>query len=109
VAGDSTVQTYDVVHYPQAGWGQFLACGLKPGAVVINRAIGGRSTKSFIAEGRWDRLMAEIKPGDTVLIQFGHNDATKAKPERYADPRCSATICCASSGSRAGRGPTRCW
>jgi lysophospholipase L1-like esterase len=60
--GRFTVQTYDVVHYPQAGWGQFLACGLKPGAVVINRAIGGRSTKSFIAEGRWDRLMAEIKP-----------------------------------------------
>jgi lysophospholipase L1-like esterase len=86
VAGDSTVQTYDVVHYPQAGWGQFLACGMKPGAVVLNRAIGGRSTKSFIAEGRWDRLMAEIKPGDTVLIQFGHNDATKAKPERFADP-----------------------
>ncbi|MDE1914828.1 MAG: rhamnogalacturonan acetylesterase [Sphingomonadales bacterium] len=86
VAGDSTVQTYDVVHYPQAGWGQFLVCGLKPGAVVINRAIGGRSTKSFITEGRWDGMMAEMKPGDTVLIQFGHNDATKAKPERYADP-----------------------
>lgn len=86
LAGDSTMQTYDVAHYPQAGWGQFLACGLKPGALVINRAIGGRSTKSFIAEGRWDRLMAEIRPGDTVLIQFGHNDATRAKPERFADP-----------------------
>ena len=86
LAGDSTVQDYDAVHYPQAGWGQFLACGMKPGAVVINRAIGGRSTKSFIAEGRWDRMMAELKPGDTVLIQFGHNDATVAKPERFASP-----------------------
>lgn len=86
IAGDSTVQTYNTVHYPQGGWGQFLACGLKPGTVVLNRAIGGRSTKSFINEGRWDRMMAEMQRGDTVLIQFGHNDATKAKPERYADP-----------------------
>jgi lysophospholipase L1-like esterase len=86
IAGDSTVQTYDPTRYPQAGWGQFLGCGLADGTPVINRAIGGRSTKSFINEGRWDRLMAEVGKGDTVLIQFGHNDATKAKPERFADP-----------------------
>ena len=86
IAGDSTVQTYAAERYPQGGWGQFLACGLSGDVVVINRAIGGRSTKSFINEGRWDRMMAEVRPGDTVLIQFGHNDATKAKPERYADP-----------------------
>jgi lysophospholipase L1-like esterase len=86
LAGDSTMQTYDEPRYPQGGWGQFLGCGLKNGAVVINRAIGGRSTKSFIAEGRWDRMMSEVRPGDTVIVQFGHNDATKAKPERYADP-----------------------
>jgi len=86
IAGDSTVQTYDATHYPQAGWGQFLACGMTQDAVIINRAIGGRSTKSFINEGRWDALMGELHRGDTVLIQFAHNDATKAKPERYADP-----------------------
>jgi lysophospholipase L1-like esterase len=86
IAGDSTVQTYDTTRYPQAGWGQFLGCGLAEGTPVVNRAIGGRSTKSFINEGRWDRLMAELVKGDTVLIQFGHNDATKAKPERFADP-----------------------
>lgn len=86
IAGDSTVQTYDAARYPQAGWGQFLACGLSRDAIVLNRAIGGRSTKSFVNEGRWTRLMAEVRAGDTVLIQFGHNDATKAKPERYADP-----------------------
>ncbi|RVU04501.1 rhamnogalacturonan acetylesterase [Novosphingobium umbonatum] len=86
LAGDSTVQTYYKARYPQAGWGQFLGCGLAPQVAVINRAIGGRSTKSFINEGRWDRLMGELQKGDTVLIQFGHNDATKAKPERFADP-----------------------
>jgi lysophospholipase L1-like esterase len=86
LAGDSTVQTYTPDRFPQGGWGQFLACGLSGDAAVVNRAIGGRSTKSFINEGRWDRMMAEVRPGDTVLIQFGHNDATKAKPERFADP-----------------------
>jgi len=86
IAGDSTVQTYAPERYPQGGWGQFLACGLSGDAVVVNRSIGGRSTKSFINEGRWDRMMGEVRAGDTVLIQFGHNDATKAKPERFADP-----------------------
>ncbi|WP_394654124.1 rhamnogalacturonan acetylesterase [uncultured Sphingomonas sp.] len=84
IASDSTAMTYAGNRYPQTGWGQMLGCGLQPGTEVINRAIGGRSTKSFIAEGRWDRLMEESKPGDTVLIQFGHNDASANKPERWA-------------------------
>lgn len=84
IAGDSTAQTYKGDKYPQTGWGQMLPCGLASDVRVENRAMGGRSTKSFIAEGRWDRLMADLQPGDTVLIQFGHNDATVAKPERYA-------------------------
>lgn len=84
IASDSTAMTYGADRYPQLGWGQMLACGLQPGTDVINRAIGGRSTKSFIAEGRWDRLMAESRPGDTVLIQFGHNDASSNRPERFA-------------------------
>ncbi len=85
IASDSTAQTYDASRYPQAGWGQFLACGLSADATVINRAIGGRSTRTFISEGRWDRLMADVQPGDTVLIQFGHNDSTRYRPERFAD------------------------
>lgn len=84
IASDSTAMTYGADKYPQTGWGQMLACGLQPGTEVINRAIGGRSTKSFIAEGRWDRLMTESRPGDTVLIQFGHNDASSNRPERFA-------------------------
>lgn len=84
IASDSTAQVYKADRYPQSGWGQMLPCGLQPDTVVVNRAIGGRSTKSFIAEGRWDSLLAEAKPGDVVLIQFGHNDSSTTKPERYA-------------------------
>jgi lysophospholipase L1-like esterase len=84
IASDSTAQAYAADRYPQTGWGQMLPCGLSADAVVVNRAIGGRSTKSFIAEGRWDTLLAEAKPGDVVLIQFGHNDSSSNKPERYA-------------------------
>lgn len=84
IASDSTAQNYPADRYPQTGWGQMLPCGMAPDAVLVNRAIGGRSTKSFLAEGRWDALLAEAKPGDVILIQFGHNDASTTKPERYA-------------------------
>lgn len=84
IASDSTAQHYAADRYPQTGWGQMLPCGLSADAVVVNRAIGGRSTKSFLAEGRWDSLLAEAKPGDIVLIQFGHNDSSTTKPERFA-------------------------
>lgn len=86
IAGDSTAQTYGLERSPQAGWGQYLSCGLASTAKVINRAMAGRSTRTFIGEGRWDQLMVETRPGDTILIQFAHNDANRAKPERYADP-----------------------
>jgi lysophospholipase L1-like esterase len=63
-----------------------LKCFLDDSVTVDNRARGGRSTKSFIAEGLLDALAGQTSPGDTVLIQFGHNDATVSKPERYASP-----------------------
>lgn len=84
IASDSTAANYGVDRYPQLGWGMMLKCGLQPGVEVVNRAVGGRSTRTFISEGRWDALIAESKPGDTVLIQFGHNDASVSRPERYA-------------------------
>lgn len=83
IAGDSTAAHYGPERYPQMGWGMVLACHLPADITVINRAMGGRSTKSFIAEGRYDALAAELAPGDVLLIQFGHNDTTIAKPERY--------------------------
>ena len=87
MAGDSTMQTYRGNYAPQQGWGQRMQELVKEGVKVNNRSIGGRSTKSFKNEKRWENLVAEIKKGDFVIIQFGHNDGTKAKPERYTDPR----------------------
>lgn len=84
IASDSTAANYAAERFPQVGWGMMLKCGLADGVEVVNRAIGGRSTRSFIAEGHWDKLLADAQPGDVVLIQFGHNDATAARPERYA-------------------------
>jgi len=84
IASDSTAQAYGADRYPQTGWGQMLECGLAPDVEVLNRAIGGRSTRTFLSEGRWDTLLEDAQPGDLVLIQFGHNDASSNRPERYA-------------------------
>ncbi|WP_285229636.1 rhamnogalacturonan lyase family protein [Paenibacillus albidus] len=87
LAGDSTVQTYDPYWQPQAGWGQMLSKFFDLGKVTINnKSIGGRSSKSFIVEGRLDEILRMIRPGDYFLVQFGHNDATISVPERYASP-----------------------
>lgn len=86
IAGDSTAANYAPARYPQSGWGQFLACALDGTTEVRNHAVGGRSTRTFIGENRLDRIRSEIRPGDTLLIQFGHNDANTVKIERYADP-----------------------
>lgn len=85
MAGDSTMQTYRDRDYPQQGWGQRVQELTVDGVKVSNQSLGGRSTKSFKAENRWANIMKEVKKGDFVIIQFGHNDATKAKPERYAE------------------------
>lgn len=86
IAGDSTVQTYDPYWEPQAGWGQMLPRYFNNDVSFNNQAIGGRSTKNFITEGRLDDVLRALKPGDYFLVQFGHNDATISIPERYASP-----------------------
>lgn len=83
IASDSTAQDYRADKYPQSGWGTMLRCALAPNVTVENRAIGGRSTNSFIREGRLDTIAADLRRGDTLLIQFGHNDQSIDKPERY--------------------------
>lgn len=71
IAGDSTVRNSRL----QRGWGQDIGRFLDGGKIrVANRAIGGRSSRTFFTEGRWDKMLAEMKAGDLVLIQFGHND-----------------------------------
>ena len=78
IVGDSTLNS----NAPLRGWGQELAQFFDQRKInVVNRAIGGRSSRTFQNEGRWDKVLAEMKPGDLVLIQFGHNDVG-----RYDDP-----------------------
>lgn len=84
--GDSTMQTYDPYWMPQAGWGQFFARFLSDRVLVDNRSIGGRSSRSFINQGRLDEVLRLVRPGDYVYVQFGHNDATYTVPERYTPP-----------------------
>jgi lysophospholipase L1-like esterase len=87
IASDSTAANYGPSAYPQMGWGMVLKCSLDPRVEVVNLARGGRSTKTFIEEGLWDGLLSKLQPGDTVLIQFGHNDADRVKIVRFTDPK----------------------
>jgi lysophospholipase L1-like esterase len=71
LAGDSTLNSRD----PMRGWAQDLGRFFDPAKLnVVNRAIGGRSSRTFYTEGRWQSIVDAIKPGDWVVIQFGHND-----------------------------------
>ena len=84
IAGDSTAQTYDYKNaYPQTGWGQAFADYFTDDIVIENRSMAGRSSKSYNNDGRLDRILTEMHPGDYVFIQFGINDGAENKPERY--------------------------
>jgi rhamnogalacturonan acetylesterase len=72
IIGDSTVKNNQAGF---KGWGDFIAPLLPPQVVEVkNHAIGGRSSRSFMTEGRWDEVQKQLQPGDIVLMQFGHND-----------------------------------
>ncbi|PPK85632.1 lysophospholipase L1-like esterase [Neolewinella xylanilytica] len=106
--GDSTVadyadnyepgENYMQTRYPVTGWGQvmqerfdttdlsaFQGLFSADSVIVDDRARGGRSTRTFFQEGRWREVHRLLRPGDLVLMQFGHNDAAEGKPERYVD------------------------
>ena len=85
-AGDSTVQFNGIETYPQTGMGQTLPLYLKEETIIRNFAKNGRSTKSFMKEGRLSRIEKEIGKGDFLFIQFGHNDEKESDPLRYTEP-----------------------
>lgn len=87
MAGDSTMSIKHVKDYPETGWGMPFSYFFDSGVKVDNRAENGRSTKTFISEGRWQRINNELKSGDYVIIQFGHNDQSTRKGERYTPPK----------------------
>ena len=82
--GDSTMANKPL-DLPERGWGMALGKFLTDPAMVKNHAMTGRSTKSFIDEGRWAAVEAELARGDFVIIQFAHNDEKQEDPKRYAD------------------------
>lgn len=84
LVGDSTMANKQQRYYPEAGWGMPFAYFFKPSVKVDNRAMNGRSTRTFIEEGRWKAVVDSLQEGDYVLIQFGHNDEVKTK-KSYID------------------------
>ena len=79
--GDSTMANKPVIPAnSERGWGQLLSLYFQESLQVENHAVNGRSAKSFVAEGRWKKIVDRIAPGDFVLIQFGHNDQKDKSP-----------------------------
>ena len=83
LVGDSTMCSYEPSRAPLTGWGMPFVHFFDSSVVIDNRARGGRSTRTFISENRWQPIADSLQAGDYVLIQFGHND--EAKEEIYRD------------------------
>jgi len=84
--GDSTMSNKKIEAYPETGWGMPFKYFFDSSVVVDNRARNGRSTRSFISENLWQPVADKLKEGDYVFIQFGHNDESKEKVDRYTTP-----------------------
>lgn len=88
--GDSTMANKkDPDRNPEHGWAQVLQPLFNDNVMIINKAVNGRSTKSFINEKRWDSIYGKLKKGDYVLIEFGHNDQKIEDSTRYTNPHTS--------------------
>jgi DNA sulfur modification protein DndE len=82
LAGDSTMANKAADKRPETGWGEYLGINFDETKIKVeNHAQNGRSTKSFINEGRWQKIVDSLKKGDYVFIEFGHNDEKLDKPE----------------------------
>ncbi|NLP58708.1 rhamnogalacturonan acetylesterase [Lutibacter sp. B1] len=85
--GDSTMANKpNPEENPERGWAQMLPQFFNDNIKIDNRAVNGRSTRSFINEKRWDSVYNKLKKGDYVFIQFGHNDQKEKDPKRYTNP-----------------------
>lgn len=84
--GDSTISIKDKKAYPETGWGMPFVNFFDSTVVVHNLAKNGRSTRTFLSEGLWKPAFDNLKAGDFVFIQFGHNDESKEKVDRYTTP-----------------------
>jgi lysophospholipase L1-like esterase len=84
--GDSTIANKETKAYPETGWGMPFRYFFDSTVTVDNRARNGRSTRTFISEKLWQPVSDNLKEGDYVFIQFGHNDESKEKTDRYTPP-----------------------
>jgi DNA sulfur modification protein DndE len=84
--GDSTMADKPGGDNPERGWGQLFRGFFDSSVAIENHAMNGRSTGSFLREGRWQPIVDKLKPGDYVFIQFGHNDEKPEKVDRYTPP-----------------------
>lgn len=84
--GDSTMANKKAEVAPETGWCQAFPNFVTEKVEIKNRAMNGRSSKSFITEGRWKWVLDSLKAGDYVFIQFGHNDEKNQDSTRYTEP-----------------------
>jgi len=85
LVGDSTMADKELFpNTPERGWGQLLPIYVKEGLLIRNHAVNGRSSKSFRTEGKWREVINNVREGDYVLIQFGHNDQKEQDTTRFA-------------------------
>lgn len=85
MVGDSTMADKEELEAsPERGWGQLFPTYLQGNIILQNHARNGRSTKSFLDQGRWQEVMNRAHKKDIVIIQFGHNDAKQSDTTRYA-------------------------
>ncbi len=84
--GDSTLSIKETKAYPETGWGMPFVYFFDESVTVDNRAKNGRSTRTFLSENRWKPVTDHLQAGDYVFIQFGHNDESVEKKERYSTP-----------------------
>jgi lysophospholipase L1-like esterase len=86
--GDSTMSVYAATLAPRMGWGQPFGTYFNAScATVVDKALSGRSSKSFFDEGAWAPVKNALKSGDYVFIQFGHNDEKNEEPTLFTDPQ----------------------
>ncbi len=86
LVGDSTMADKRSTAFPETGWGTPFKTFFDATVVVENHARNGRSTRTFIGENRWQVVADALEEGDYVFIQFGHNDESKQKGDRYTSP-----------------------
>lgn len=92
LVGDSTMSEKEVNAYPETGWGTPFSHYFVDEVNVENHALNGRSTRTFLEEGRWNPIVENLEEGDYVFIQFGHNDEVKSKEQSTAPENFQANL-----------------